>query len=66
MERARLDWDQARPWLYHEGWCVEVEQNRQALTDLGLWGVPSFRVRETYFWGQDRLWLLKAALSKSG
>lgn len=28
-----------------------MEQNRQALTDLGLWGVPSFRVRETYFWG---------------
>ena len=65
VERAGLDWGQARPWLRDEGWRVEVEQNRQELTDLGLWGVPSFRVGETYFWGQDRLWLLEAAISKS-
>ena len=66
MERAGLDWDQAKPWLRDGGWRVEVEQNRQALTDLGLWGVPSFRFGETHFWGQDRLWLLEAELSKLG
>ena len=66
VERAGLDWDQAKPWLRDGGWRVEVEQNRQALTDLGLWGVPSFRFGETHFWGQDRLWLLEAELSKLG
>ena len=32
---------------------------------LGLWGVPSFRVRDTAVWGQDRLWAVRQALLES-
>lgn len=41
-----------------------AEANRQALTDLGLWGVPSFRAGDLAVWGQDRLWLIDEALSR--
>lgn len=58
VERAGLDWDKAKPHLQSDTWRAEVEENRRALTALGLWGVPSFRCSDTVFWGQDRLWLL--------
>ncbi len=58
VERAGLDWDKAKPHLQSDNWRAEVEENRRALTALGLWGVPSFRCGDTTFWGQDRLWLL--------
>ena len=63
VERCNLSWSAARPWLDHDAWREEIEANRQALYDLGLWGVPSFRVTgpdasagEWSTWGQDRLW----------
>ena len=34
----------------------------EKMTELGLWGVPSFRVGEVSAWGQDRLWVMEAAL----
>jgi|GEM_PF-650565 len=42
-----------------------AETNRATLTgDLGLWGVPSFRVGDALtIWGQDRLDLVRHALS---
>lgn len=42
-----------------------AETNREALNELGLWGVPSFRVGDLAVWGQDRLWLIDRALSVS-
>jgi len=63
VERCNLSWSEARHWLEREAWRDEIEANRQALYDLGLWGVPSFRVTgpdaaagEWSTWGQDRLW----------
>jgi len=62
VERAGLPWEEARQVVRSEGWRKEVEENRQALYALGLWGVPSFRVRgpagseDFSAWGQDRLW----------
>ncbi|WP_461406002.1 2-hydroxychromene-2-carboxylate isomerase [Falsiruegeria mediterranea] len=64
VERAGLKWSEAKPLLNSTAWKSEVEANRQALTDMGLWGVPSFRVGKTVTWGQDRLWMIAEALGQ--
>ncbi|MEM9072157.1 MAG: DsbA family protein [Myxococcota bacterium] len=38
-------------------WREQVEANRAAMSEQGLWGVPCFRVGDWTTWGQDRLWL---------
>jgi len=44
-------------------WRAQAEENRQALFDLGLWGVPSFQVNDLpAVWGQDRLWMVEQDL----
>jgi 2-hydroxychromene-2-carboxylate isomerase len=64
-ERAGLSWDEARTRLGNEDWRDEIEANRLAMTKLGLWGVPSFRLHgpsgtpDFVTWGQDRLWLIE-------
>ncbi|HPU52506.1 MAG TPA: DsbA family protein [Burkholderiaceae bacterium] len=62
VENAGLDWDAARACLRDESWRAEVEQNRTDMLALGLWGVPSFKVRDVAVWGQDRLWAIQAEL----
>ena len=62
-ERAGLSWDEARHALHDQAWRETAEQNRAEMFSLGLWGVPSFRVGQTVAWGQDRLWLIEAALT---
>ncbi len=64
VERCGLDWSAAQEALRDEGWRVKAEQHRAELWALGLWGVPSFRVRDTAVWGQDRLWAIEAELAK--
>ena len=39
-----------------------AEANREELTSLGLWGVPSYRFEDACMWGQDRAWLLARKL----
>ena len=65
-ERAGLHWEQAQTALKDESWRSSAEENRVAMFDLGLWGVPSFRVRDTVVWGQDRLWAVQNELLKLG
>ena len=62
VERAELDWASARQLIGNDDWRAEAEANRQEMMDLGLWGVPSFRVGNTATWGQDRLWVVEKAL----
>ena len=69
VERAGLSWGEARAHLDRDGgWRDELEANRRELLALGLWGVPSFRLRgrpgEPDFatWGQDRLWRIEAEI----
>ncbi len=69
VEAAGLPWSEASAILGNEDWCAELEANRQAMyRELGLWGVPSYRVRgpegvaDFSTWGQDRLWLVAAEL----
>lgn len=61
-ERAGLAWSDCRDALDDEGWRAEVESNRVALFERGLWGVPSFAVGGLAVWGQDRLWAVHDAL----
>ena len=59
VEEAGLDWTEGRGYLDDPAWREEAERNREELFDLGLWGVPSFRVGSVATWGQDRLWVLE-------
>lgn len=61
IEAAGLDWQEAQAHREDSAWRAELEANRVILGGLGLWGVPSFRVRgggrpDYTTWGQDRLW----------
>jgi len=58
VERSGLDWEKAKSHLRDSDWRENIEGNRSALTGLGLWGIPSFRLGDTAFWRQDRLWLV--------
>jgi 2-hydroxychromene-2-carboxylate isomerase len=69
VERAGLPWAEARAHLDRPGWQEELEENRRALFDLGLWGVPSFRLsgggEPPYTtWGQDRLWRVEQEIRR--
>ncbi len=69
-ERAGLDWDEAQEGRSDEAWREELEENRQAMFEAGLWGVPSFRIPavgghdEFATWGQDRIWLVEREIRK--
>ncbi len=62
VEASGLDWSTARTIIGNDDWRAEAEANRTELLDLGLWGAPSFRVGDFAVWGQDRLWMIDAAL----
>ncbi len=64
VERAGLNWDDAKSILGNDDWRAEAEANRVEMMDRGIWGVPSFRVGDTITWGQDRLWVIEHALQK--
>lgn len=61
-QSAGLDPAQALKQSASEGWRGLVEDNRLALLELGLWGVPSVKIGETVIWGQDRLAWVEQAL----
>jgi 2-hydroxychromene-2-carboxylate isomerase len=63
-ERAGLAWTDARAALEDDAWRRTAEANRAEMFALGLWGVPSFRVRDTVVWGQDRLWAVRDVLRR--
>ena len=62
--RAGLDWSVASDWLDRPEGAALAEENRQALLDAGLWGVPSFRYGDVVVWGQDRLPLVEQMLGQ--
>jgi 2-hydroxychromene-2-carboxylate isomerase len=57
-ERAGLFWPDVLDALKNDDWRQMAEENREALTELGLWGVPSFHIDDVTMWGQDRDWLM--------
>ena len=70
VEAAGLSWADARQVVGNADWEDEIEANRLAMYELGLWGVPSFRLAdrtgETLLgvWGQDRLWLVSREIQE--
>ena len=64
VERAGLNWIEAKDILGNDDWRDEAEANRAEMMQRGIWGVPSFRVGNTITWGQDRLWVIEHALQK--
>lgn len=70
VEDAGLDWGEAETHLGSTEWEALIEHNRQAMYRLGLWGVPSFHLRDAAgetalaVWGQDRLWLVSREIQR--
>jgi len=64
VENAGLDWSQAKKIIGQAGWESALEANRLAMYEMGLWGVPSYRLLNEKgesvleLWGQDRLWVV--------
>ena len=64
VERAGLNWSDARKHIGDNEWEPLLERNRRQLYSLGIWGTPSFRlldnkgVQKSAWWGQDRLWIV--------
>lgn len=65
VERAGLNWSEARSRLGNDDWRMEFEGNRVDLFQTGHWDTPTFRIEggeiDTAFVtrGQDRLWLVE-------
>jgi len=57
-ERSGLFWPELQAAIQDEGWRDQAEANRELLTEAGLWGVPTYKIGEQAFWGQDRDWLV--------
>jgi 2-hydroxychromene-2-carboxylate isomerase len=55
VERAGLDWSQARPLLDDGSWRLWAQDNLAELYGHDLWGVPSLVYGNTKVFGQDRL-----------
>lgn len=55
VERAHLSWPEARQALNGLDGQAMAQAHRKQLTELGLWGVPSFRLGDFAIWGQDRI-----------
>lgn len=70
VEQAGLSWKGAQEQLGSTAWIDLLEQNRQAMYEAGLWGVPSFRLLNKSgeqilaLWGQDRLWLFAREIKR--
>jgi 2-hydroxychromene-2-carboxylate isomerase len=65
-ERAGLDWARSRAALSDPSLRARVDEDTQALQQVGHWGVPVFVFGEQSFWGQDRIEDLEAALLRAG
>ena len=57
-ERSGLFWPEVKGAMTLNEWRSTVEENRNAMTEAGVWGVPSFKIGKIALWGQDRDWLL--------
>lgn len=59
-ERAGLGAADMQAALADESWRGVAQANCDALLELGIWGVPAFRVNGMpAHWGQDRLWAVE-------
>jgi 2-hydroxychromene-2-carboxylate isomerase len=70
VEMAGLDWSEAQRIIDQHDWEKLLEQNRLAMYESGLWGVPSYRLLDETgkellaLWGQDRLWVFAREIQR--
>ncbi len=57
-EKVGLFWPDVKAAMEKDDWKAVAAENLEALTEAGVWGVPSFRIGDIVMWGQDRDWLL--------
>ena len=57
-ERAGLFWPELSEALKDDEWRHRAKQNREDLSEVGLWGVPVIKIGDAAFWGQDRDWMI--------
>ena len=62
--RAGIDESEVRAAVEDHAWKGAAKANRDALTALGLWGVPSLQIGGYATWGQDRIALLDAEIAR--
>lgn len=65
-ERAGLSWAACESALQDPAMRERVDANTAALTELGQWGVPVFKLGDEIFWGQDRIEDLETVLREAG
>jgi len=63
-ERVGISETEVRVAIEDRSWKEKGKANREALTDLGLWGVPSIRIGDYSTWGQDRIPILEAEIAR--
>jgi 2-hydroxychromene-2-carboxylate isomerase len=51
--------------LATDAWRRETEENLHELMDLGMWGVPAFKLGDHFAWGQDRIPILRAGVARA-
>ena len=61
-ERAGLFWPELEEGMKNDEWRHEAKKNREDLSEVGLWGVPTLKIGDQAFWGQDRDWLVARAI----
>ncbi len=57
-DEAGLSWPDVVEAMGDDSWRTAAEENRESMTESGLWGVPTVRMGDFVAWGQDRDWLL--------
>lgn len=57
-----LDWQTAKPLLKNKSWNIWADKHLQEMYSYGLWGVPSFKYKNTTAWGQDRIFVIENEL----
>jgi len=63
-ERAGISEADVKASIEDSSWKELAKANREALTDMGLWGVPSLRIGSYSTWGQDRIPALEAEITR--
>ncbi|MCW9081789.1 MAG: DsbA family protein [Colwellia sp.] len=64
VERCGLNWQSAKKHLDSDKWRVWAQKNLDELFGHHLWGVPSFKYRQTVVFGQDKIDCIELALNK--
>ena len=63
VERAGLNWAEAKTRLNDDSWRLMAQQNLTELYSHRHWGVPCFKVDNLVVFGQDRLTRIEQALA---